>query len=1611
MTSILLRKASRLFFLLAVVAFICQSGHPQGQLSTGFAPATPGERPATRVTYERGQAISQLADRLRGSVAEFASFGSRVSGYPGCDEAANLVEAEFKALGLEKVSVQEFPLTAPVDEGASVQVGDKEYTVYPLWPNLVRTPATPPDGLRGPLIYAGTSRVHEYNGKEVDKALVLMDFDCQDYWINAPSLGAQAVLFIEPDNAIRAEAEMKYFEVPIDVPRYWVPREAAQALLAAAQTGSATATVRCKMTWQNRVAKNIMGLLPGSDPKLADQCIVIQAYYDSISVVPGLSPGADEAGGMAALLEMARYFKEWRLPRPVLFVATAGHFQALSGMREFAQLFGAKGKRPKQEAQRFEDARKRKLSRISDYKGKIQYLQGLLSRPTTFETLTKEYQDNITELESEIARLENDVAIADAFGHTDDGRVLQKPIFISLDLTSQSTSFGLFFAGTYYLEVDKARFFSPFGKTLRKLMEPEMAALGLDPDKDFVDASNPVQNMVWSDYFAGDIAFDSEMAIHAGRPGITFATINDARMYVNTPHDTMARFNADNLATQVYLLETGLAKLIGVEEVSTQELIQDGVITREDASNASRLAREKTLHATALKRTDPLVLPDRIYDRRTGGRTIEFVRAQSFLPNTPVPRALVLVNGPVKCMSGVSAARIVTSDSLGDFEMTGHDDGTVAAPAPMLNAYKLDDVSGEVTYAPDMGSTGAIYSRTIVGRERSNRPIILFPGKPIALFDIVDQRFFQTLQQAFIYDATSGGEPVVYCTVLPRVGGGQMKRAMEPVALVFTDPGHPVNITFGMGIMGIRMVLLNSTVEGPRGSGFDSGLISAIPMTAYRSATDMWILDDSRIRKLTEKGITNNRVEFLHQKAKEELQKAKEALAARDYRALSAASHEALGYESSAYPDVMGTSQDVVWGVVFYLMCLLPFCYFMERLVFGYGEIGKRIGATVGIFLVIYLILREVHPAFALTMTGEVILLAFVVGALAFIVIVIIASKFNEQLEKMKQELAGVHKADVGRISAATTAFSLGVANMRRRKLRTALTSVTLILLTFTVLSFTSVRSYTKPNRLHIGKAKPVYNGVMLRDRVWGVIEKPTYDILEEEYPEAEAVVPRSWYCSADVTKKLNIVLQGERGKTAIVNAVLGLSSRERLVTGVDKALLPGGTWFERDDELSCILPQSVATQLGVGRQQVGSATVRMFGVPYRVIGIAEDKKLEAVKDMDGESVLPVDYTNLKAEVLTLIQAGSAQQTGLGKTGVQQLLAEYTHFGASQVALMSYTSTVLLGATLRSVVIQLPQDIQPKMIVQDMLDRLALSMYANEDNKVYLYSAISISSPEAPGGLAIPILIAALIVLNTMLGAVHERVREIGIFSAVGLAPVHISFLFFAEACVYAVIGAIIGYLLGQVVAQFVLHFGWLQGVNLNYSSLSAVMASVVVGATVLLSTIWPARKAAQLSVPDIERKWKLPEPEGDTMRTRMPFSLTGTDGKACSMFMVEFFDSYVGFAGGEFYTENVSLRRLEEAYGEGYEVVLKAWLAPYDLGVSQMIYLRITPTEEGNIYQIGLQVDRESGDINSWKKTNWLFLNTLRKQFLIWRTIAPEDRVDYARRAEEWMEKSKAEV
>ena len=72
------------------------------------------------------------------------------------------------------------------------------------------------------------------------------------------------------------------------------------------------------------------------------------------------------------------------------------------------------------------------------------------------------------------------------------------------------------------------------------------------------------------------------------------------------------------------------------------------------------------------------------------------------------------------------------------------------------------------------------------------------------------------------------------------------------------------------------------------------------------------------------------------------------------------------------------------------------------------------------------------------------------------------------------------------------------------------------------------------------------------------------------------------------------------------------------------------------------------------------------------------------------------------------------------------------------------------------------------------------------------------------------------------------------------------------------------------------------------------------------------------------------------------------------------------------------------------------AWLAPFDLGVSQRVELRTIPTTMEDVFELMLIVHRESGDVSNWKRVNRRFLNTLRKQFLIWRTLGTEDRERY---------------
>jgi Zn-dependent M28 family amino/carboxypeptidase len=96
-----------------------------------------------------------------------------------------------------------------------------------------------------------------------------------------------------------------------------------------------TASVNVRNRMRRVDSRNVIGRLDGSDPKLADQCVVYSAHWDHFGAGPaGIYHGAaDNASGVAGIIEIARGFARTPVKpkRTLLFIAVTGEEQGLLG--------------------------------------------------------------------------------------------------------------------------------------------------------------------------------------------------------------------------------------------------------------------------------------------------------------------------------------------------------------------------------------------------------------------------------------------------------------------------------------------------------------------------------------------------------------------------------------------------------------------------------------------------------------------------------------------------------------------------------------------------------------------------------------------------------------------------------------------------------------------------------------------------------------------------------------------------------------------------------------------------------------------------------------------------------------------------------------------------------------------------------------------------------------------------------------------------------------------------------------------------------------------------------------------------------------------------------
>lgn len=1485
--------------------------------------------------------------RVTADITALTATPSRATGSPGAAAAAEHILAELAKLGA-RVETYAVPVPVPVTTECTLRGQADGTTVelplYPLWPNLARTGQTPPEGLTAPLVDVGRGTEEELKGRRIRDALVVMDWDTNLEWLSIPEFGAQGVIFRANDNATGYVARNKFLSMPADLPRYYVRREDAAALDRLLAAPLPRATLQCRAAWQMAEGTNILARINAGSATSGDDrsAVVFHAYYDSISVVPDLAPGAEQSCGPAVLLELGRYLARVPSQRPIYLLFTSAHGQALSGMMQFVT------------------ALREQTGGGAEATGGNHPLLAELGRPA---------------------------------------------LFVGLDLSSGSDQYGAFCIGHFRIQAEhKLRpVFSVLGSELDRYAQTVRGTPGEEgPRPGFVDCINLTRGRGWWTYFPYPVPFESEIPVMAGFPAITLATINDDRRFVDTPGDRSDRLRLDLLERQIAAKAGERAGLAAIA----------GAITQWSGPFVSRPLSD--VWGTL------------------AGRVVWLDQERNYVPNEPLRNAMVFLKtlrGDKRLMGtrGIPAAM---ADDQGRFTFEGllqftenwqfrncqlEAYGTAteafceANPEALAqfgqvlrragNSQLQPVMDGSILYAVDMAREKDYPYHIEIEKAIQHLNLVSFPCRSVTLTGLTDPRGYIPLKDVQILEASTFASPFQYgkSTVDSTWGDDS-----ENMVTLWTDPTTRIMLTFGLGFQEKRLILINNTPENPSGRGFVLEDLRTIPSMVLQGARDMWNLDASRIAKLERNGVRNPRLREFHASAGTHLDEASAALNGADYHAYRIASEKAWALEGKAYTEILAMIDNMVRGVLFYLALLLPFSYCLERLTVASGTIKRRIIWISVIFSLCFLLLAAVHPAFRFTMTPFLVLLAFIIMALVVTVSVLIVARMDSVLQERKRVETGRHdeSSNVGGI--AVRALDLGISNIRRRPQRAFLTGLTVVLVTFILLSFTSLVPMVSISRLKHPDGMPTYRGLLTRDRAWQPLPTPLHASLSRTFAEHAAgamaedsvVAARAWFFSDRSGKLSQIdVAATDNGTTKAFTAtgLLCLQPTEPAVTGVDRALV-AGRWFASDEEEGVVLPLHVAEQLGFGKEGVGQQ-VRVFGQELPVLGIVDNTVFDAIRDIDGEPLTPVNFV--------LQQQMQAERAAADEQA--DTLEQYVHYGSDQMVILPLRLGLRLGATVRSIAVLPPADLDLDREAEGYTKRSNLTILACDGQDVILYAALNTSQVSAAWQIVIPLFLGSIMVLGTMLGSVYERRREIFVYNSVGLSPGNVSSLFLAESAVYAIIGAGLGYLLGQGVARLFQVTGWMSGLTLNYTAGSAVLVTVLTMLIVLLSTVYPARQAFHAAIPDTDKEGSdLDDQAAETDRVSLflPFVATPANVGAMQAYMAEYLASIEGVTVGQLAIENLRATLGSDADRDVPTLAFRAWLAPFDLGTSHDAELRIVFREDRGMHQVHLTARRYSGDHQNWRRLLPRFVLAIRRQLLMWRVLSPAEIESYRERA-----------
>ena len=998
------------------------------------------------------------------------------------------------------------------------------------------------------------------------------------------------------------------------------------------------------------------------------------------------------------------------------------------------------------------------------------------------------------------------------------------------------------------------------------------------------------------------------------------------------------------------------------------------------------------------------------------GRVLIANVGQSIVPNYPLKNALLCSRstptGNHYYAPGFYSLSVNIADPYGRFIWPNDDELGLVNPDQMMLEYGYTPIAcgfgddGLIAFMKDEGQDGQRLFKSVAiawdNMERlQNLTVVTFRAAPVALLDL------ENPQTKELY---------VWAELLDQQGLTPFRRrcifTTQSPFMTFIEPHERFFVTLYSGTLKnararvTRAFMLGSydgyvldptkEIDGPGFLAADTPFIADV---AQHVATSMTAVNQKRLDLQNRHAMADDRVNLYHDRSVGRIAEMREP----DKAALTSRleARDVVTYNELNHPVLRRSIREAVIGIVWYLGLLVPFCFFFEKLLFGFPDVRKQIATQFVIFLTAFALLHVLHPAFEMVRSPLMILLGFIIILIAGGINLVFYSKFKENFEELRKHQGRVAAAEVNVMGAIGTAFVLGLNNMHRRRLRTGLTCVTLVLITFVLICFTSVQNDLVEETIAIGKAP--YQGVLFKKREFapflaagGIAEEygDTYDVCVREMYLGSVFNGRKHNPSLDMVYQPD----GERAKRVAPKSIVKLAAKEPLRHKI--TLLTARGWFSPEDEKegtgACpvLIPISIARRLGITVRAVdgGDVRVQINGRHFRVTGIFDPESLDRVRDLDGQDILPFDIEALKT-IKSIIEEAILAPSTAARIYAEDIvicpagrdLRINLQRGGQRI-----TSVALAMA-------DIPYK-QAKATIDSYLERTAQTVFYGLGGVAYRGKRARETQMVGIIDILIPLLIAALTVLNTMRGSVYERRDEILVYNAVGIAPRYVFFMFFAEAAVYAVVGSVLGYIVSQGVGRVLTELGLTGGMNMTFTTIGTIYASLLVAAAVFLSTYFPARTAMQIASPAEESGWDLPDTEGDTLRFNLPFTFDAQDRIAILAFVERYLQDHGEGSAGPFFSSPPEMGlsdTLDALANDAYIPTVRAtvWLKPFDLAVSQEIVLSVPVDQETGEFIAVVELNRLSGTHESWMRLNKRFVRLIRRQLLHWRAVTKKDR------------------